>query len=56
MLMIELMRRLQDALRSFRRRYRSRQELVHLDERMLHDIGISRSEALHESDKPFWKA
>ncbi|MCW8848055.1 MAG: DUF1127 domain-containing protein [Sedimenticola sp.] len=35
-------------------RYRQRRALISLDDRMLKDIGISRCEAEHESEKPFW--
>lgn len=37
-------------------RQRARRELARLDEHMLRDIGLSRSQALFESDKPFWRA
>lgn len=37
-------------------RYRSRQLLARLDDRMLSDVGLTRSDAYTESDKPFWKA
>ena len=36
-------------------RWRQRRALEMLDERMLHDIGISRSQALAEARKPFWR-
>lgn len=36
-------------------RYRQRIHLAQLDDRMLRDMGVSRSEAFHESDKPFWR-
>lgn len=36
-------------------RWRERRILEALDERMLHDIGISRSQALAEARKPFWR-
>ncbi|WP_428604577.1 DUF1127 domain-containing protein [Sedimenticola sp.] len=36
-------------------RQRQRRALLQLDERMLSDIGISRSEAESEANKPFWK-
>ena len=43
------------ALREWRRRARSRSELLRLDDRTLRDIGITRAEALYEIDKPFWR-
>ncbi|HEV7458446.1 MAG TPA: DUF1127 domain-containing protein [Roseococcus sp.] len=36
-------------------RRRSRRLLAQLDARQLHDIGISRSEAAAEAQKPFWR-
>ncbi|WGF89977.1 DUF1127 domain-containing protein [Marinivivus vitaminiproducens] len=36
-------------------RYRQRRTLAELDEHMLKDIGISRSEADQEAAKPFWR-
>jgi uncharacterized protein YjiS (DUF1127 family) len=44
-----------NTLRTWRRRARERDQLARLDDRMLQDIGITRAEALHLSDKPFWK-
>jgi uncharacterized protein YjiS (DUF1127 family) len=37
------------------RRRRDRAELATLDDRMLRDIGVSRTEVLHEINKPFWR-
>lgn len=37
-------------------RHRSRVKLASLDDRMLRDIGITRTEALQEAGKPFWRA
>ena len=37
-------------------RRRARRELIRLDEHMLRDIGLSRSQALFEAHKPFWRA
>jgi uncharacterized protein YjiS (DUF1127 family) len=37
------------------RRARERRALADLDDRMLHDIGITRVEAIREAEKPFWK-
>ena len=42
-------------LRTWRRRMRERDQLSRLDDRMLHDIGITRADALHLSSKPFWR-
>jgi len=39
----------------WRRRARSRRELMALDGRELHDILLTRCDALREGDKPFWK-
>ena len=43
------------ALREWRQRKNSRLELARLDERMLRDIGLTRAEADHEINKPFWR-
>jgi uncharacterized protein YjiS (DUF1127 family) len=36
-------------------RWRQRQTLLELDDRLLNDIGISRADALREARRPFWK-
>jgi uncharacterized protein YjiS (DUF1127 family) len=33
-----------------------RRRLMTMDERMLHDIGLCRTDAINEAAKPFWKA
>lgn len=33
---------------------RQRRQLSQLDERMLEDIGVNRSDALQEAKRPFW--
>ena len=38
------------------RRWRTRRMLDTLDDRLLRDIGASRSEARAEASKPFWRA
>jgi uncharacterized protein YjiS (DUF1127 family) len=38
------------------RRMQDRQALATMDDRSLRDIGITRCDALHEADKPFWRA
>ena len=42
------------AIRCLERR-RQRQALMQLGDRMLADIGTSRSQAFEEASKPFWK-
>ena len=37
-------------------RRRTRQQLLQLDETSLHDIGITRSQAIEEGSKPFWNS
>jgi uncharacterized protein YjiS (DUF1127 family) len=39
----------------WRRRMRSRQELMALGDDVLKDIGVGRSEAFREYSKPFWR-
>ena len=36
-------------------RIRQRRALASLDDRMLRDIGVTRSDALHEANKPCWR-
>ena len=43
-------------LGQWRRRARARRELAGLDDYLLHDLGLSRSQAQFESYKPFWQA
>ncbi len=38
----------------WRCRHRERRALMELDDRFLHDIGITRTQALEEANKPFW--
>jgi uncharacterized protein YjiS (DUF1127 family) len=41
--------------REWRRRVHDRRELAGLSDEMLHDIGISRAEALYLANRPFWR-
>jgi uncharacterized protein YjiS (DUF1127 family) len=40
----------------WQRRANERHALAQLDDRLLCDLGLSRSEAARESRKPFWRA
>lgn len=42
-------------LRTAWRRYRSRQQIAHLNAAMLRDIGVTYAEAEAEANKPFWR-
>ncbi|WP_336273936.1 DUF1127 domain-containing protein [Vreelandella indica] len=42
-------------LQSYRQYRRSRRQLLALEDRLLEDIGISRTQALKEGHKAFWK-
>jgi uncharacterized protein YjiS (DUF1127 family) len=44
-----------DTLREWRRRSRERHQLAGLDGRELRDIGVTRTDAIYLSNKPFWK-
>lgn len=54
--LVQPWRRTIELLRAWRMRARSREELATMDERMLTDIGLTRSAALFEASKPFWRA
>jgi uncharacterized protein YjiS (DUF1127 family) len=45
-----------ETLHTWRQRYQTRQELSHWTERDLHDVGLSRGDIVHETEKPFWRA
>lgn len=48
-------RRIQHQLKVYAQRRYSRQQLLQLDSHALKDIGISRSDAVMEGRKPFWR-
>lgn len=50
-----LARRVGETLRVWRQRIEGRRRLRELDEALLKDMGISRTDALREAAKPFWK-
>jgi uncharacterized protein YjiS (DUF1127 family) len=45
-----------EAVLTWLERYRSRSDLLRLDDHMLKDIGISAADVEHETGKPFWQA
>jgi uncharacterized protein YjiS (DUF1127 family) len=46
----------EEAVHVWRDRLRQRRELAQWTDRDLHDVGISRSDIIHETEKPFWRA
>ena len=51
-----LLTRLRVQLQLWSERWHQRQELGHWSEYELHDIGLTRSDAMREAEKPFWRA
>lgn len=51
-----ILARITETVHLWRQRQHGRRELLHVSERDLHDVGLSWSDALHEADKPFWRA
>lgn len=47
--------RLADTVLNMLQRDRDRRALQRLDDRLLHDIGVSRGEVEFEANKPFWR-
>ena len=48
--------RTNETLHLWRERAVMRHELADLDDYILRDIGLTRSDVMREADKPFWKA
>jgi uncharacterized protein YjiS (DUF1127 family) len=48
--------RLMDMYMTWHQRRRSRADLAGMPDLMLKDIGLSRGDAEHEWEKPFWRA
>ena len=44
-----------DTLLVWQRRHKDRLHLMSLDDRLLHDIGISYADVENEASKPFWR-
>ncbi len=51
----EVLLRLAELLTVWESRARERRYLGEMPDRMLRDLGISRSDARRESEKPFWR-
>ena len=47
---------LAETLHVWRQRYEQRRELSKWSDRDLHDIGMSSSDVIFETSKPFWRA
>jgi uncharacterized protein YjiS (DUF1127 family) len=45
-----------DTLHLWRDRQRQRRELSRWTERDLHDVGLTWTDIVHETEKPFWRA
>lgn len=43
------------ALLDWNDRHRQRRMLLEMDARSLRDVGLTRTDAEHEADKPFWR-
>lgn len=52
---VSLARRVIDLLLTWQERAEARRRLAEMPPYLLKDIGVSRSAALHEANKPFWK-
>jgi uncharacterized protein YjiS (DUF1127 family) len=51
-----LLGQLGETLHIWRDRMRQRRELIQWTDRDLHDVGLSWSDIVHETEKPFWRA
>ena len=46
----------EEIIHTWRERMRNRRELAQWTDRDLHDVGMSRSDVMFETEKPFWRA
>jgi len=51
-----LLAQLSETFHIWRDRVRQRRELAQWTDRDLHDVGLSWSDIVHETEKPFWRA
>ncbi len=47
--------RILDQIAAWQDQARGRRELAQMSDALLHDIGISRRDAIKEASKPFWR-
>ncbi|WP_286238773.1 DUF1127 domain-containing protein [Neptuniibacter halophilus] len=52
---VQILGGIQQKIQQWKHNHHSRKALARLDRRALSDIGLSRSDALTEARKPFWK-
>ncbi len=52
----DIVQRLIDICNLWRWRAASRQKLITLDNHLLDDVGLNRSDAIAKARKPFWRA
>lgn len=53
---VSVIQRVLDTLLTWQERERQRRQLMTLDNRILSDMGRSRSDAVAEYSKPFWRS
>jgi len=51
----QALERITTTIVAWSRNYQTRQDLANMDERLLEDIGLTRSDARQEVQKPFWR-
>jgi uncharacterized protein YjiS (DUF1127 family) len=53
---VGILTQLGETFHVWRERQRQRRELSRWTERDLHDVGMTWSDIIHETEKPFWRA
>jgi uncharacterized protein YjiS (DUF1127 family) len=54
--LVEWMNRIDETVKTWHRRYRTRRQFALVDPRILKDCGISEASQFIEVNKPFWEA
>ena len=52
---LQMLHGLSDLIGAWERRARERRMMAEMSDHMLKDLGISRGDAVRESQKPFWR-